>query len=90
MDLNGKASQAHLSSPRAGLDGCPRRSGGLQVNLEHLELDGQRWLRNECLQNAFGRVGEYWPKAPDKPLANAIHNLEVVVPALRGSEGNGP
>ena len=71
------------ASPRTG-------SRRLQIDLEHLELDGQRWLRDKRVQNIFGHVWVDWPKALHKTPANAIHDLDVVVLALHGRGGSGP
>src|SRR5688500_14606653 len=65
-----------------GRDEAGSRAGSrrLQVDLEHLELDGQRWVRDECAQNVFGDFGVDRPKTPHKTLANAIDDLHIVVP----------
>ena len=71
------------ASPRAG-------SGRLQIDFEHLELDGQRRLRDKCVQDIFGRVREDRPEAPHKAPANAIDDLHVVVPHRTVARGSGP
>src|SRR5688572_14548984 len=81
----GRISGGRRVMPISALDGRDEAgsragSGRLQVDLEHLELDGQRRVRDKCAQNAFGDLGVHRPKAPHKTPTNAIHDLHIVVP----------
>ena len=79
-DLGGKARHAASQLLHRRDEARSRAgSGRLQVDLEHLELDGQRWLRDECAQHVFGHVGDERPEALHETPANAIDDLDVVV-----------
>src|SRR6476659_10185579 len=51
----------------------------LQIYLEHLEIDSQRWPRHECLQHVFRCIRVYGPEALDPAPAKAIRDVEITV-----------
>src|SRR5262245_39641314 len=54
-------------------------SGRLQINLDHLEVDGHRCRRHIGVQHVFRCVGIQLPKAPRETPSDALHGLMVVV-----------
>src|SRR6186713_1358714 len=53
------------------------RARCLHIDLEHLELDGEYWLRDECSRDAFGQRGEYRPHTFHETLTNAVDDGAV-------------
>src|SRR5262245_9386014 len=51
----------------------------LQIDLDDLELDRQRWRRDKRLQEMFGRIGVHRPETFHEAPADAVHDLGVAV-----------
>ena len=78
-DLGGKAASSHSSGLlRRHQPGAGARTGRLQVDLEHFELDRQARLQDECFQQLFRRIGEKRPDALDEAVANAVDDFNVL------------